>query len=211
MSPKGRAGYGAARPSAWRRSASGHAFAIVSRIARCSLPLLARFLRASRSSADPSRLVTCPPASVMVSAPTATSHGRARALAPYRNLTALAMEQRAARARFGALLLDAERYLDAGGDLASLSPSMRSNSACCRRDGSAEHFLAPAIPIRFFTPGACSAPPRQAASRWESKAAAMRIADGSSFRYLPAKGLTLILISNARRVGSNMSRGLTQR
>jgi hypothetical protein len=41
---------------------------------------------------------------------------------PYRNLTALAMEQRAARARFEALLLGAERYLDAGGDLASLSP-----------------------------------------------------------------------------------------
>ena len=39
----------------------------------------------------------------------------------------------------------------------------------------------------------------------------MRIADGSSFRYLPAKGLTLILISNTGRVGSNMSRGLTQR
>jgi predicted GIY-YIG superfamily endonuclease len=44
------------------------------------------------------------------------------ALAPYRNLTALAMEQRAARARFEALLLGAERYLDAGGDLASLNP-----------------------------------------------------------------------------------------
>jgi hypothetical protein len=58
----------------------------------------------------------------MVSAPAATSHGRARALAPYRNLTALAMEQRAARARFEALLLGAERYLDAGGDLVSLSP-----------------------------------------------------------------------------------------
>ena len=45
-----------------------------------------------------------------------------QALAPYRNLTALAMEQRAARARLEALLLGAERYLDAGGDLASLSP-----------------------------------------------------------------------------------------
>jgi hypothetical protein len=45
-----------------------------------------------------------------------------QALAPYRNLTAIAMEQRAERARFEALLLGAERYLDAGGDLASLSP-----------------------------------------------------------------------------------------
>ena len=44
-----------------------------------------------------------------------------QALAPYRNLTALAMEQRAARARFEALLLAAERYLGAGCDLASLS------------------------------------------------------------------------------------------
>jgi hypothetical protein len=130
---------------------------------------------------------------------------------PYRNLTALAMEQRAARARFEALLLGAERYLARAATSPRSAPSMRSNSACCRRDGSAEHFLAPAIPIRFFTPGACSAPPRQTASRWESKAAAMRIADGSSFRYLPAKGLTLILISNTGRVGSNMPRGLTKR
>jgi hypothetical protein len=45
-----------------------------------------------------------------------------QALAPYRNLTALAMEQRAERARFEALLLGAKSYLDAGGDLASLSP-----------------------------------------------------------------------------------------
>ncbi len=45
-----------------------------------------------------------------------------QALAPYRKLTALAMEQRAERARFEALLLAAERYLDAAGDLASLSP-----------------------------------------------------------------------------------------
>ena len=52
------------------------AFAIVSRIARCSLPLLARILPASRSSADPSRLVTWPPASMTFSAPAATSHGR---------------------------------------------------------------------------------------------------------------------------------------
>jgi hypothetical protein len=43
-------------------------------------------------------------------------------LAPYRKLTALAMEQRAERTRFEALLLAAERYLDGGGDLASLSP-----------------------------------------------------------------------------------------
>jgi hypothetical protein len=43
-------------------------------------------------------------------------------LSPYRNLTALAMERRAERARFEALLLGAERYLDAGGDLVSLSP-----------------------------------------------------------------------------------------
>ena len=39
------------------------AFAIVSRIARCRLQLLARILRASRSSAEPSRLVTRPSAS----------------------------------------------------------------------------------------------------------------------------------------------------
>src|SRR5260370_5000040 len=45
-----------------------------------------------------------------------------QALAPYRNLTTLAMEQRAEQARFEALLLGAERYLDTGGDLASLSP-----------------------------------------------------------------------------------------
>jgi hypothetical protein len=45
-----------------------------------------------------------------------------QALAPYRNLTALAMEQRAERARFEALLIGAERYLNAGGSLASLSP-----------------------------------------------------------------------------------------
>jgi hypothetical protein len=45
-----------------------------------------------------------------------------QALAPYRNLTTLTMEQRADQARFEALLLGAERYLDTGGDLASLSP-----------------------------------------------------------------------------------------
>ena len=45
-----------------------------------------------------------------------------QALALYRKLTALAMEQRAERARFEALLLAAERYLDAGGNLASLGP-----------------------------------------------------------------------------------------
>jgi len=43
-------------------------------------------------------------------------------LAPYRKLTALAMEQRAARTRFQALLLAAQRYLDGGGDPGSLSP-----------------------------------------------------------------------------------------
>jgi hypothetical protein len=43
-------------------------------------------------------------------------------LAPYRSLTALAMEQRAERTRFEALLLGAKAYLDHGGDLASLSP-----------------------------------------------------------------------------------------
>jgi hypothetical protein len=45
-----------------------------------------------------------------------------QALAPYRNLTTLTMEQRAEQARFEALLLGAQRYLDAGGDLASLRP-----------------------------------------------------------------------------------------
>ncbi len=43
-------------------------------------------------------------------------------LAPYRKLTALAMEQRADLARFEALLFGAQRYLDMGGELASLSP-----------------------------------------------------------------------------------------
>jgi hypothetical protein len=45
-----------------------------------------------------------------------------QALAPYRKLTARAMEQRAERTRFQALLLGGERYLDRGGDLASLTP-----------------------------------------------------------------------------------------
>ncbi|HVA39933.1 MAG TPA: hypothetical protein VNF49_04670, partial [Candidatus Binataceae bacterium] len=43
-------------------------------------------------------------------------------LAGYRNLTALEMQRRAARARFEALLVGAERYFDQGGNLASLSP-----------------------------------------------------------------------------------------
>ena len=43
-------------------------------------------------------------------------------LAPYRQLTPLDMQRRAARARFEALLLGAERYLAQGGDPASLSP-----------------------------------------------------------------------------------------
>jgi hypothetical protein len=73
--PKGSARQGAARPLAWRRSASGQAFVIVSRIARCSLPLLVRILRASRSSAEPSRLVTRQPASATISAPAAAPHG----------------------------------------------------------------------------------------------------------------------------------------
>ena len=76
---------GAARPSASRRSASGHAFVIVSSIARCSLPLLARILRASRSSAEPSRLVARPPASVTISAPAAMSHGQGQPARTRRN------------------------------------------------------------------------------------------------------------------------------
>ena len=43
-------------------------------------------------------------------------------LAPYRHLTALGMQRRAARARFEALLRAAERYLAEGGDPRSLSP-----------------------------------------------------------------------------------------
>ena len=43
-------------------------------------------------------------------------------LAPYRQLTALDMQRRAARARFEALLRGAERYLAEGGDPRSLSP-----------------------------------------------------------------------------------------
>jgi hypothetical protein len=42
-------------------------------------------------------------------------------LAQSRVETALAMEQRAQQTRFGALLLGAERYLDGGGELASLN------------------------------------------------------------------------------------------
>jgi hypothetical protein len=45
-----------------------------------------------------------------------------QALAPYRRLTALMMERRAALARFEALLLGAQAYLDGGGDPLSLSP-----------------------------------------------------------------------------------------
>lgn len=44
-----------------------------------------------------------------------------RALAQSRVETALAMEQRAQQTRFEALVLGAERYLDGGGDLASLN------------------------------------------------------------------------------------------
>jgi hypothetical protein len=43
-------------------------------------------------------------------------------LAPYRNLTALVMQRRMARARFEALLLSTQRYLAQGGDPVSLSP-----------------------------------------------------------------------------------------
>src|SRR3984893_3230392 len=43
-------------------------------------------------------------------------------LAPYRQLTALEMQQRAARARFDALLLGAERYLSQGRNPAELTP-----------------------------------------------------------------------------------------
>ena len=45
-----------------------------------------------------------------------------KALAPYRQLTALEMQRRAARARFDALLLGAQRYLSQGHDPAYLSP-----------------------------------------------------------------------------------------
>jgi hypothetical protein len=45
-------------------------------------------------------------------------------LAPYRHLTALEMQRRAARARFEALLLGAERYVNEGRDPASLSPQL---------------------------------------------------------------------------------------
>jgi hypothetical protein len=43
-------------------------------------------------------------------------------LAPYRQLTGLQMQQRAARVRFDALLLGAERYLSQGRNPAELSP-----------------------------------------------------------------------------------------
>jgi hypothetical protein len=46
------------------------------------------------------------------------------ALAPYRQLTALEMQRRAARARFAALLLGAERYLAQGGSPAGLTPQV---------------------------------------------------------------------------------------
>ena len=84
-----------------------------------------------------------------------------QALAPYRKLTALAMEQRAERTRFEALLLGAEHYLDRGGDLASLTPQHAQQLGLLpQRDGSAEHSPAPSIPIRFFTPEACARPRR---------------------------------------------------
>ena len=54
-------------------------------------------------------------------------------LVPYRNLTALAMEQRAEGARFEALLLGAERYLAAGGDPVSLSPRLANPESPRRR------------------------------------------------------------------------------
>lgn len=43
-------------------------------------------------------------------------------LAPYRQLTAIEMQQRAARARFEALLRGAQRYLSQGRNLAGLTP-----------------------------------------------------------------------------------------
>ena len=45
-----------------------------------------------------------------------------KALAPYRQLTALEMQRRAARARFDALLLGAQRYLSQGHNPADLTP-----------------------------------------------------------------------------------------
>jgi hypothetical protein len=63
-----------------------------------------------------------------------------QALAPYRNLTALAMEQRAARARFETLLVAAERLLTRAATAHLSAPSTRNNSACCAMDGSAVRF-----------------------------------------------------------------------
>ena len=55
-------------------------------------------------------------------------------LVPYRNLTALEMQRRMARARFEALLLGAERYLVQGGDPASLSPQRAQKLGVFPRD-----------------------------------------------------------------------------
>jgi hypothetical protein len=82
-----------------------------------------------------------------------------QALAPYRKLTALAMEARRPRAIRSAAARG--RALSRRGPQPRVvePPSMRSNSACCQTDGSAERFLEATIPIRFFVPKSCSAPP----------------------------------------------------
>ena len=97
-----------------------------------------------------------------------------QALAPYRKLTALAMEQRAARARFQALLLGGERYLDRGGDLASLTPQYAQQLGLLP-DGWFGGTLAGAVNSnRSFTPALCSAPTRAAEWQWASRARTMR-------------------------------------
>jgi hypothetical protein len=73
---KGRSRYGTPRLSASRRSASGHAFGIVSRIGLCSLRLLARILRASRQRRAV-QIVHSPAAPPTISIPATTSRDHA--------------------------------------------------------------------------------------------------------------------------------------
>src|ERR1700722_10122197 len=62
--------------SAWRRSASGRVCAITSTSSSWRRPLVATIFAPSRSSAEPSILVTRPRASSTINEPAATSHAR---------------------------------------------------------------------------------------------------------------------------------------
>jgi len=78
-------------------------------------------------------------------------------LAPYRDFTALMMEQRAARERFTALLSAAQRYLDSGADPRRLSPERASQLGLFPRgwfggsflgDGESNPIFASAVTLR---------------------------------------------------------------